>query len=118
MSITPPYNMSHTNKDYHRMWVDNRLFEATMDIYNDPLWRGRFYVRRLSSQLELFEDGSGGLLYLIIRFYDKKTKKRFDISTDAAELEFKLYYLLNDFVNKCTIDEDPHKDITNWRNKK
>ena len=57
-----------------------RKFNADMRfvnrvIENDDLWRGRFVVRQKKSSWNLFDDGSGGILFTIVDFYDKKTKK-------------------------------------------
>ena len=53
-------------------------------IEEDPLWNGRFVFHIMDSQFERFEDGSGGLLYVTIRGYDKKTKVYKDYSMQYA----------------------------------
>ncbi len=45
--------------------------DLNKNIENDDLWNGRFVFHIIASELEKFEDGSGGLLHSIIRCYDK-----------------------------------------------
>lgn len=56
-----------------------RKFNADMRfvnrvIENDDLWQGRFVVRQKKSSWNLFNDGSGGILFVIADFYDKKLR--------------------------------------------
>ena len=50
-----------------------RKFNADMRfvnrvIENDDLWQGRFVVRQKKASWEVFEDGSGGLLFTVVDF--------------------------------------------------
>lgn len=115
------YNMSRHNMYYHRAWVDDYLWRVSHNLEKDPLWRGRFYVRRIKSDMEWFHDGSGGLLYLTIRIYDKKTHKRKDIRTDALDMQSHMFFWLNDFICedvKVWDNEKPYEDHTDWRKRK
>lgn len=111
------YDMTRHNRFYHRAWVDDYLWNITRGLIKDPLWRGRFYVRRLRSKFELFEDGSGGLLYVLIRFYDKKTHKHMEKWTDALDMQNNMFIWMNNFIVdevKVWENEDPYNDHTDW----
>jgi len=115
------YNMKSHNRYYHRSWVDDYLWRVSLDLEKDPLWRGRFYVRRIKSDMEWFHDGSGGLMYVTIRIYDKKTHKRKDINTDAVDMQMHMFMWINEFiVNDVQVweNEKPYEDHTDWRKQK
>ena len=115
------YNMTRHNQYYHRAWVDDFLWRTTLSLEKDPLWQGRFVVRRIRSYMEWFDDGSGGLMYVTIRFYDKKTHKRKDIMTDALDMQSQMFFWINDFiVNDVGVweNEKPYEDHTDWRKRK
>ena len=84
----------------------NRIMrQLNENIQNDNLWRGRFYVRQIASQWYEYEDKSGADLWVVVRFYDKKT----GITKDAAgtvnhwRRGIRLWYEMNDFIVK-TVD--------------
>ena len=115
------YDMTNHNIWYHRNWVDSYLYDTSYSLVKDPLWRGRFYVRRTASKLELFEDGSGAILHVQIRFYDKKTHKYRDMWTDALDMQHWMFMWLNSFIVdevKVWENEDPYNDHTNWQKRK
>ena len=101
--------MKNVSLSEHRRWIDRYLWEVNQSMCNDNLWFGRFVVRRLRSFLDVFEDSSGALLYIVVRFYDKKTHKRKDVTTDALELPMKMFFLMNEFiVNDVGVWENEH----------
>ncbi len=115
------YPIQSTNRFYHRAWADDYLYTITKSLIKDPLWRGRFYVRRLRSEFELFHDHSGGLLFITIRIFDKKTRKYKDISTDCMDMQVHMFEWINNFIiNEVKVweNEDPYNDHTNWRIRK
>ena len=115
------YPIQSTNRFYHRAWADDYLYAITKKLIKDPLWRGRFYVRRLKSEFELFHDHSGGLLFITIRIFDKKTRKYKDISTDCMDMQIYMFEWINNFiVNEVKVweNEDPYNDHTDWRVRK
>lgn len=115
------YNMTRHNMYYHRAWVDDYLWRVSSGIKKDPLWQGRFYVRRLCSKFELFEDGSGGLLYVKIRFYDRKTHMKKDIWTDALDMQNNMFIWMNNFIVedvKVWEKETPYDDPPTWLKRK
>lgn len=112
------YNMTRSNIWYHRAWVDNYLYLTNRSLEKDPLWKGRFCVRRLNSALERFTDGSGALLYVTLRFYDRKTQKYWDKATDALEMQSQMFFWMNWFITEHirVWDEErsPYNDPTNY----
>lgn len=115
------YNMSRHNIWYHRAWIDNYLFRICVSLEKDPLWRGRFIVRRIRSELETFTDGSGALLHVLVRFYDKKTHKRKDIWGDVLDIQSNMFLWMNEFItNDVQVwqNENPYDDPTDWRKRK
>ena len=62
-----------------KMWkkyqskLNKKIKILNKDIAEDNLWRGRFIFRQIEAGWEKFDDKSG-ILRVIIRAYDKKTK--------------------------------------------
>lgn len=105
----------------HRHWVDRYMWEQNKALCDDELWMGRFIVHRLYSRLDVFSDGSGAILQMIIRLYDKKTHKRKDIFTDPLEMQSKMFFWMNEFItNDVGVweNEDPYNERKDWRLKK
>ena len=72
----PPYKpgwLSSRNKRKHQRHMNKAMRLVNNMIKNDPLWRGRFYVRSGATCFCLYEDGSGGELFCKLLFFDKKT---------------------------------------------
>ena len=91
------------------------------NIAEDDLWNGRFIFFQKDASFSTFEDKSGGLLYAIIRCYDKKTAYYCDYRLEYAPwlhgIKYKLFMdIANDFiVEKANVwDYDPRKDKTNY----
>ena len=64
-----------TSKDRkrHQRAMNDIMRQINRNVENDPLWKGRFYVRQIASQWSEYEDKSGAELWVVLRFYDKKT---------------------------------------------
>lgn len=107
-----------------------RRFNADMRavnqaIENDDLWQGRFVVRQKKANWEVFEDGSGGLLFIVVDFYDKKTKKHTTHMYEklaGGHYNFCVTKLFRD-MNKFIVEdldvwknEDPYNEKQDWRN--
>lgn len=107
-----------------------RKFNADMRfvnqvIENDDLWQGRFVVRQKKANWEVFEDGSGGLLFVVVDFYDKKTKKHTTHMYEklaGGHFNFCVSKLLRDMNTFIVEDldvwknEDPYNEKQDWRN--
>ena len=72
-----------TSKDRkrHQRAMNDIMRQINRNVENDPLWKGRFYVRQIASQWSEYEDKSGAELWVVLRFYDKKT----GITKEVAE---------------------------------
>ena len=94
-----------------------RKFNADMRfvnqvIENDDLWQGRFVVHQKKANWHSFDDGSGGLLFTIVDFYDKKTKKHTTHMYEklsGGHFNFSVRKLLRD-MNKFIVED------LDWRN--
>ena len=94
-------------------------------VENDDLWQGRFVVRQKKSSWNLFNDGSGGILFTIVDFYDKKTKKhttRMYEKLAGGHFNFcvnKLFRDMNTFIVEdldVWKNEKPYDEKQDWRN--
>ena len=65
-----------TSKDRkrHQRAMNDIMRQINRYVEIDPLWKGRFYVRQIASQWSEYEDKSGAALWVVLRFYDKKTR--------------------------------------------
>ena len=66
-------------KNYRLRKKYQRNFTKLVRKYNkaiedDDLWQGRFVCRQIYSRWENFDDGSGGILYTVVRCVDKQTR--------------------------------------------
>lgn len=59
-------------KNYQRK-LNKLIRQVNNNIANDDFWQGRFVFRQINAAFERFPDNSGGILYSLIRGYDKKT---------------------------------------------
>lgn len=98
------------------------LRTANKLLEKDNLWRGRFVVRQIMSDWEQFDDNSGGLLWSVIRVYDKKTGDYRDYTLESLKgLHFTFSHLMCQIINKFITEdsdtwyiEDPYKDKTDY----
>lgn len=98
----------------------NKLIkEVNKAIENDSLWNGRFIFHIMDSVFERFKDSSGGMLYVVIRGYDKKTKFYKDYTLSYAPYlnftNFDILHIVNKFI---TEDTDTWKNGNNPYNDK
>lgn len=95
--------------------INRKVRDLNKNIQEDNLWKGRFEVRQKEAKWEDFWDGSGGELYITLRFYDKKTgyykDRLFDTVYPGRNLFFnhQLFVAMNEFIiNDCDVwNEDP-----------
>ena len=59
-------------KGYQRK-LNHLIKTVNKELECDDLFNGRFVFHIMTTELEKFEDKSGGMLHCIIRGYDKKT---------------------------------------------
>lgn len=104
---------SKERKKYQRK-INKAVREVNESIRLDDLWKSRFFIRQVESpQWYRYEDGSGGELFVCLRFYDKATKKYKDVFGNSYEWAsgngWYLFWEMNRFiVEDCKVwDENP-----------
>lgn len=113
------------NRKVHQRKINKMIKNINKNIENDELWKGRFYCHQIHSpHFTLYEDKSGGILFVNIEFCDKKTQKRwlqgFDTNDICGWGGCKLWSAMNDFIVKHikVWDENPPPKLDNvqdWR---
>lgn len=113
------YNMVSHNRRKHQRWLNRYCRYANRVIEEDPLWRGRFYVTQLQSDMEWFEDGSGGIIHALIQMKDRKTGTTFEKWYDGLDMTWEFWIDFNNFiVNKVRVWEEnpnPYDNIIDYR---
>lgn len=113
------YSMKSKNRRVHQRWLNKYICWTNDGIRNDPLWLGRFIVDQVSTSMEWFGDKSGGLMSCHLRFRDKKTGITRDWYTDCLDLQYNMYFKMNDFIIKdCKVweKEKPYEEKQDYRN--
>ena len=70
------------------------------NILNDNFWRGRFIVRQIQDFWEAFDDGSGGVLTVVLEIRDLKTGLYQDFIIDNYDRGWKLFEKVNKFISE------------------
>lgn len=78
--------------------INKKVHAMNLNILNDNLWRGRFYVHQVDANWERFEDGSGGCLSVWLEIRDKKTGLYKGFRFDNYDGGWKLWSAVNDFI--------------------
>ena len=115
------YSMTSHKRRNHQRWLNSYIRAWNKGLENDELWQGRFKIEQVSTQMEWFDDNSGGIMHCLLRFRDKKTKKETLWYTDCVEVEWKMWLHMNDFIVKdCAVweNENPYEEKRDWRNEK
>ena len=100
----------------------NKIVRALNEnLLHDNLWRGRFYIHQIASNWERFDDGSGGVLIVLLEIRDKKTGLYKKFKADNYDWGYHYWVAVNDFI---VLDSDVWKDIdavkadtTDWSKK-
>ena len=92
--------------------LNRKVRDLNKNIENDKLWNGRFVFHIMATEFEKFEDGSGGMLYAIIRGYDKHNGYYKDYRLEYApymdrHCGWDIWKIGNKFI---TEDTDTYKD--------
>ena len=110
-----------------KMWkkyqskLNKKIKILNRNIAEDNLWRGRFIFRQIEAGWEKF-DNKSGILRVVIRAYDKKTKLFRDYSLDYCPSFASIDWSLSmDICNNFIINflqvwkyEDPYKESFDW----
>lgn len=95
-----------TDRKVHQRRLNRLVRDLNKNIENDDLWRGRFFIRQHSAEFEKYEDGSGGNLYVYLRFYDKKDMKYQEFYGDSCSLchfgGSRLWLTMNSFITEIS----------------
>ena len=92
-----------TLRQKYQRELNHKVRLINQNVANDDLWLGRFVMRQKDAQFERFEDGSGGLLYPILRIIDKKTGYYKDYRMDFAPYlnnDWHLWEMMNKFITE------------------
>lgn len=91
--------------------VANKIIQAmNKNIWNDELWKGRFYARIRKTSWESYEDHSGAELYCWIELIDKKTGQRKEVLFSANELKNFSWNFFKEMNNFIVEDVDVWKE--------
>lgn len=113
------YNMRSKNRRVHQRWLNKYIRWVNDSIRDDSLWMGRFIVDQVSTDMEWFNDGSGGLMHCHLRFRDKKTGITRDWYTNCLEVRWNIFFKMNDFIIKdCEVwkKEKSYEEKQDYRN--
>ena len=78
--------------------INHYVKALNKNILNDNLWRGRFIVRQIQDFWEAFDDGSGGMLTVVLEIRDLKTGLYQDFIIDNYDRGWKLFEKVNKFI--------------------
>lgn len=103
--------------------LNKKLRELNVSIEHDNLWLGRFYAKQMRYRWRRFSDGSGGILWTVIRMCDKKTGEYKDYILEYAPFFSTINWHIsmdigNDFIVeylKVWENENPRNEIQDWR---
>lgn len=96
--------MYKLRKKYQRKF--NKMVKALNEnIKNDSLWLGRFEFRQKDCYYDEFRDGSGAMLYIFIRGYDKQTGYYKDFKIEYAPWLMSAGYHLWEMANKFIVED-------------
>ena len=113
------YSMGSHKRRNHQRWLNQFCRMINKGIKNDPLWYGRFVVEQVKTEMEWFDDKSGGLMYCHLRFHDKKTGKTEDWYTNCLDVAWQMFWKMNNFiVDTCKVweNEKPYQEVRDYRN--
>ena len=98
----------------------NRIVKnINLGIKNDPLWKGRYFIRQINATFWNFEDGSGIEMEFMLRAHDRKTNQTEDkifntFSGSAYWLNWDFFNFINDFIlNSGAWEENPRPTYDN-----
>lgn len=112
--------LTSLNRKRHQRAMNQIIREMNKSIENDELWRGRFYARQIASQWSLYEDHSGADLWVVLRFYDRKTGFTYDYADTVNHWRYvsagRLWWTMNEFIVERTgvWDENPRPGTEEW----
>lgn len=113
--------MNKMRKEYQRQFT--KLIRRTNKVIReDDLWLGRVEVRQIGVRWEEFEDGSGGILHVVLRCIDKKTRQYKDYCLEYAPWMRTINWKISmDVLNKFFVEDldvwrtgNPRDEVFDW----
>lgn len=115
--------LTSKSRKRHQRAMNDLVRDMNANVYNDPLWKGRFYVRQVAAQWYEYEDKSGAELWVVLRFTDRKTGITHTIAETVNHWRYfggsHLWWEMNNFiVDKVQVwDENPtYENTIDYRN--
>ena len=116
------YSMKSMKRKNHQRWFNQYCRYVNKSIENDELWLGRFCISQKATQMEWFEDKSGGLMYALIEMRDKKTGRVKTRWFNGLAMDWDFWRDFNNFiVLDCKVWEekpDPRENRIDFRSVK
>lgn len=81
--------------------VNQIIRELNKNIYNDDLWKGRFYARQVDRRVALSDDKSWLYCDFYIEFTDKETNRKYYHwfrREDFCGSAYRVWEQMNDFI--------------------
>jgi len=90
--------MKNKIRKHEQRKINHYVRMLNKNILNDNLWRGRFIVRQIQDFWEAFDDGSGGVLTVVLEIRDLKTGVYQGFFIDNFDKGWKLFEKVNKFI--------------------
>ena len=90
--------MKNKQRKCEQRKINKYVQTLNKNILKDNLWRGRFIVRQTNAYWEAFDDGSGGVLTVVLEIRDLKTGLYQDFIIDNYDRGWKLFEKVNKFI--------------------
>lgn len=115
------YSMNSLKRRNHQRWFNQYCRYVNKQIENDDLWLGRFYVKQIKTEMDWFDDKSGGLMYAQLIMCDRKTNITRIGWYSGLEMNWKFWYDFNNFIiQDCKVWEEepsPYDNRIDYRKK-
>lgn len=109
------------NRKRHQRAMNAAIREMNRIIWDDDLWKGRFYARQAGAQWYTYEDGSGAELWVVLQFIDRVTGKTQEMAETVNHWLFgsRLFWSMNCFITEYSDvwDETPRPGTSEWYEK-
>lgn len=101
------YSMKSHKRKNHQRWFNQYCRYVNKCIEDDELWLGRFYVSQNATDMEWFEDGSGGLMRAYLTMHDRKTGITCTKWYDGLDMDWRFWHDFNNFIiDDCKVWEE------------
>ena len=101
------YSMDSHKRKNHQRWFNKYCRYVNKIMDEDDLWLGRFQINQLRSEMNWFSDGSGGVMAVEIRMYDRKTGIAKTRWYTGLDMSWKFWYDFNNFIiEDCKVWEE------------